>query len=129
MTQIKNPNHEQREASDTPLALYVHIPFCTAKCRYCGFYSEPIANYDSGRLVSAILKEMSRYDLGRAVRTVYIGGGSPSCLPERQLLQLVRECPTAEEFTIEVNPGQVNEKMLGQLRQELRRPLREPQVR
>jgi len=94
----------------------VHIPFCKAKCRYCGFYSEPIANHDSGRLVSAILKEMSRYDLGRAVKTVYIGGGSPSCLPAEQLLQLVRECPTAEEFTIEVNPGQTNEKIVGQLR-------------
>jgi len=117
MTQIKNPNHEQREASDTPLALYVHIPFCTAKCQYCGFYSEPIANHNPEKLISAILKEMSRYDLGGAVRTVYIGGGSPSCLPEEQLLRLVGECPEAEEFTIEVNPGQVNEKILGQLRQ------------
>jgi len=116
MAQIKNPNHEQRETSDKPRALYVHIPFCATKCRYCGFYSEPIANHDSGRLVSAILKEMSRYDLGKNIKTVYIGGGSPSCLPEEQLLLLVGGCPKAEEFTIEVNPGQTNEKILRQLR-------------
>jgi oxygen-independent coproporphyrinogen-3 oxidase len=96
-------------------ALYVHIPFCTVKCRYCGFYSEPIANHDSGRLVSAIIREMSQYDLGKAVKTVYIGGGSPSCLPQEQLLRLLRECPTAEEFTIEVNPGQVENKIFSQL--------------
>ena len=99
------------------IALYVHIPFCTAKCRYCGFYSEPIANHDSARLVSAVIEEMSRYDLGKTVRTVYIGGGSPSCLPAEQLLRLVGECPAAEEFTVEVNPGQMEEKILGQLRQ------------
>ena len=99
----------------------MHVPFCTAKCRYCGFYSEPIANHDSGRLVSAIIKEMSRYDLGESVKTVYIGGGSPSCLPKEQLLKLVgtilQRCPDTEEFTIEVNPGQVNEEILSQLRQ------------
>ena len=100
-------------------ALYVHIPFCTVKCRYCGFYSEPIANHDSGRLVSAIIREMSQYDLGKAVKTVYIGGGSPSCLPREQLLRLVgeitRQCPAVEEFTIEVNPGQVENKIFSQL--------------
>ncbi len=97
------------------IALYVHIPFCVKKCRYCGFYSEPLTNHDSGRLVSAIIKEMTRYNLGRTVRTVYIGGGSPSCLPAEQLIRLVGRCPTAEEFTIEINPGQVSEKILNQL--------------
>jgi oxygen-independent coproporphyrinogen-3 oxidase len=96
-------------------ALYIHIPFCRTKCGYCGFYSEPIANHDSEKVISAILREMSRYDLGDTVRTVYIGGGSPSCLPAEQLLRLVEQCPTAEEFTIEVNPGQISENILSQL--------------
>ncbi len=99
--------------------LYVHIPFCEAKCRYCGFYSELIENHDSGRLVSAIITELGRYDSAIAVQTAYMGGGSPSCLPKDQLLRLVGEIvsrwPKAEEFTIEVNPGQVDKDILSRL--------------
>jgi oxygen-independent coproporphyrinogen-3 oxidase len=95
------------------VGLYVHIPFCHAKCYYCGFYSEPIENQDSDRLISAVISEMNRYDLAENVQTIYVGGGSPSCLPKEQLLRLVGElssrCQQADEFTVEVNPGQVEE--------------------
>ena len=100
--------------------LYVHIPFCEAKCRYCGFYSEPIKNHAPQRLVSAIIRELGQYDHIETFQTVYIGGGSPSCLPAEQLLRLIREItshwPKPEEFTIEVNPGQVNKGIFSQLR-------------
>jgi len=124
------------------VALYIHIPFCTAKCRYCGFYSEPIKDHDADSVLKAIIKELGRYALGDMVRpavplaamttvasqrgarrgkTVYIGGGSPSCLPKEQLLRLigeiVKQCSRVEEFTIEVNPGQVDKISLRQLRQ------------
>jgi oxygen-independent coproporphyrinogen-3 oxidase len=109
-----------------PTGLYIHIPFCEQKCRYCGFYSEPVKNYDPARLISAIIAELGRYDQIANVQTVYIGGGSPSCLPEDQLLRLVNYLPAspdgsqggpkAGEFTIEVNPGQVNQRLLSQLR-------------
>jgi len=99
--------------------LYVHVPFCRTKCRYCSFYSEPVARYDAGALVRAMIGEMERYELGSSVKTIYIGGGSPSCLAEEQLLRLVSHaamrCPAAEEFTVEVNPGQVDEAQLCQL--------------
>lgn len=101
--------------------LYVHIPFCEAKCRYCGFYSEPIENHDSGRLVSAIITELKKrcQEPFFSLETVYIGGGSPSCLPKDQLLRLVGEIvsrwPKLEEFTIEVNPGQVDKDILSRL--------------
>ncbi len=102
--------------------LYVHIPFCEAKCRYCGFYSEPIENHDTDRLVSAIITELKKrcQEPFFPLETVYIGGGSPSCLPERQLLRLVGEItsrwPNPGEFTIEVNPGQVDKGVLSRLR-------------
>ncbi|MBE3142981.1 MAG: radical SAM protein, partial [Planctomycetes bacterium] len=115
--------------------LYVHIPFCEAKCRYCGFYSEPIKNHDSGRLISAIIAELNKKRGQESFFTIYIGGGSPSCLPTEQLLRLIREItlwhglqvrestakmavlpPKPEEFTIEVNPGQVSKDILSQLR-------------
>lgn len=110
--------------------LYVHIPFCEAKCRYCGFYSEPIKNHAPDRLVSAIITELDQKrcqpalrsplgEVGEPFFTIYIGGGSPSCLPTEQLLRLIREItshwPKPEEFTIEVNPGQVNKDILSRL--------------
>ena len=99
--------------------LYVHVPFCRTKCRYCSFYSVPIAEYDTGVLVDAMIAEMERYELGRNVKTLYIGGGSPSSLTHEHLLRLVseaaRRCPAVEEFTVEVNPGQVDKGLLCQL--------------
>jgi oxygen-independent coproporphyrinogen-3 oxidase len=102
------------------VALYIHIPFCTSKCRYCGFYSEPLKDHDADSVIKAIIKELGRYALGDMVRTVYIGGGSPSCLPKDILLRLIgeitKQCLKVEEFTIEVNPGQVDKISLRQLR-------------
>jgi oxygen-independent coproporphyrinogen III oxidase len=99
-----------------PTGLYIHIPFCEQKCKYCGFYSEPVKNYDPTLLVSAIIAELRRYDQIENLQTVYIGGGSPSCLPKDQLLGLVNHSPKAEEFTVEVNPGQINQHVLNQLK-------------
>jgi len=101
-------------------ALYIHIPFCTQKCRYCGFYSEPVSGHDPGRVVNAIIKEMKSYDLASGVGTAYIGGGSPTCLPAKDLFGLVKEVAgrfnTAAEFTVEVNPSQTDEALLAELR-------------
>ena len=103
-----------------PAGLYVHIPFCLTKCRYCGFYSEPIKNHAPQHLISAIITELAQ-KRGQELffKTIYIGGGSPSCLPAEQLLRLIDEItsrwPKPEEFTAEVNPGQVNKDILSQL--------------
>lgn len=99
--------------------LYIHIPFCRTKCRYCGFYSECIDNYNSKKVIDAILVEMQRRKSTGTVGTIYIGGGSPSCLTEDDLLQLaneaVKQYPSIEEFTIEANPGQVDSLLLTEL--------------
>ena len=61
--------------------MYVHIPFCESKCKYCGFYSEPIHNYDPDQLINAIIKELNNKIISKSqFQTIYIGGGSPSCL-------------------------------------------------
>jgi len=115
------------------IGLYVHIPFCRTKCRYCNFYSVPITEHDPAGVISAMIAELKQYEPDENTKTIYIGGGSPSCLPQKLLLQLVNQlslqCPpaspdsglasrggSAEEFTVEVNPGQVNETLLNQLR-------------
>ena len=97
--------------------LYVHVPFCSKKCLYCGFYSEPVNRFDVGRTVTAILTELDGY--GSFVPdTIYIGGGSPSCLPAEELMRLAAKVSglnPAAEFTVEVNPSQVNIDMLAGL--------------
>ncbi len=99
--------------------LYVHIPFCRSKCRYCGFYSVPAAGRETGRLVAGMLRELERYQ-SVGFRTAYIGGGSPTALPGEQLMELARRIrerwPRVEEFTVECNPGQVEGDLLAGLR-------------
>jgi oxygen-independent coproporphyrinogen-3 oxidase len=100
--------------------LYVHVPFCRSKCRYCGFYSVPAAGRDTGRLTAALLRELDRY-AGVEFRTAYVGGGSPTALPAEQLIGLARrireQFAGIEEFTIECNPGQASLELLSGLRQ------------
>lgn len=92
--------------------IYLHVPFCSAKCAYCDFYS--VANHSmmSG-YAAAVEKEWNarRGELGdKKITTVYFGGGTPSLLsPEliRRFAQLFG-AGYVEEFTIEVNPEHVD---------------------
>jgi oxygen-independent coproporphyrinogen-3 oxidase len=94
----------------TPLALYLHIPFCRAKCPYCDFYSLPCSCPTAQRRAEAaytasciaLLREKSRI-----YSTAYIGGGTPSVLPPELLGQILTEVCVAGEFTIECNPSSV----------------------
>ena len=102
------------------IALYVHIPFCRAKCRYCGFYSVPAAGLDVPRLVNALLAELDSYGLPKNFAyTISIGGGSPTCLPDELLFFLVSELTARagrpEEFTLEANPAQITAQTLSAL--------------
>ena len=96
--------------SDYPsVSLYVHLPFCEGKCPYCGFYSVPVANCDTRRYIEAVIKELKGYNLdSKAIKTVYIGGGTPTILPQEDLqllLEALCEKTAGEiEFTIETNP-------------------------
>jgi len=101
-------------------ALYVHIPFCEAKCPYCAFYSEPISCYDPAEMIRAILIELKQKSFYRPFATAYLGGGSPAILPRSLLFELIdgisAEIPADAEFTIEVNPDQVKYELLKDLR-------------
>lgn len=94
--------------------LYIHIPYCHAKCSYCDFFSTPRADsVDS--YVDALLVELSlrRNEIAQSFSTVYIGGGTPSILSEEQLARLIEgigktvDIASLEEFTIEANPEDV----------------------
>ena len=94
-------------------ALYVHVPFCAQKCRYCDFDSRSFAPCDLYTALDAYFEQLyARLDaFGRTgalehIRSVYVGGGTPSLAGER-LVELVRRvvawCKPVE-FTCEANP-------------------------
>ena len=88
--------------------IYVHIPFCKSRCVYCDFYSTTSLSRRQ-RYVDALCRELelrSSY-INERVRTIYLGGGTPSQLSDQQLVQLFQSLGTAEEVTIEVNPDDV----------------------
>ncbi|MDR9858919.1 radical SAM family heme chaperone HemW [Treponema socranskii] len=100
--------------------LYVHIPFCTSKCSYCDFFSVPCNEKIADEYIAAVLTEAactaSLWDID-SWKTIYVGGGTPSLLSEKQidrlfsgLLKMSRKAPL--EVTMEVNPSDVTESLL-----------------
>jgi len=95
------------------LGLYVHIPFCAAKCAYCDFYSLPRSQEKMDGYVDALCRHLRSFSpraAEYAVDTVYFGGGTPSYLGAKRLtsiLDTVKVCyhvtPDAE-ITLEANP-------------------------
>ncbi len=90
--------------------LYVHLPFCAAKCHYCDFFSVPEEGQDVGAMVEAILAE-ARTRAPRDPKTVFLGGGTPSLLSAPQLTLLLDGLQeltgfrdSAIEVTAECNP-------------------------
>ena len=96
------------------VSLYIHIPFCLKKCRYCDFLSGPQTQQQRERYVQALVREIrGQKDCppGTPVDTVFFGGGTPSVLTMDQIgriLDAAREnfsfLPDAE-ISLEMNPG------------------------
>ncbi|HEO5143261.1 TPA: oxygen-independent coproporphyrinogen III oxidase [Streptococcus agalactiae] len=93
-----------------PTSAYVHIPFCTQICYYCDFSKVFIKNQPVDAYLQALIREFRSYDITE-LRTLYIGGGTPTSISAVQLdyllTELIRDLNlnTLEEFTIEANPG------------------------
>ena len=106
-------------------ALYLHIPFCQSKCAYCDFDSVAASSLDDARTAQACYLDRltNRVDaFGTAglldgVRTVYIGGGTPSLLGMRlvELVRSVMQWCAPEEFTCEANPESFTSSLALQL--------------
>ena len=107
------------------MQLYIHVPFCRAKCRYCAFYSVPLDMGELERYLDALLRELRHW--GRVLdhpplETVYLGGGTPSLLPDWALSRLLPEIgrqfalDPALEWTFEANPDSaLDERYLARL--------------
>ena len=100
--------------------LYVHIPFCKKRCLYCDFYSTTLLGRRK-EYVEALLKEIEarKNEASEPIRTIYIGGGTPSTLETGDIQRILRAIDTAntEEITVEVNPGDVTPEYLQALRE------------
>src|SRR5512138_615063 len=97
------------------LSLYVHIPFCVRKCLYCDFASSADATVSHDEYIAAVVREMEHRSRMLpepcSAETFYLGGGTPSLLEPRLVVQLIeaarRHYNLADdaEITLEANPG------------------------
>lgn len=97
-----------------PTSAYVHIPFCTQICYYCDFSKVFIKNQPVDDYLQALIREFESYDIEQ-LRTLYIGGGTPTSITAQQLDYLLTnltkhlDLSVLEEFTIEANPGDLTD--------------------
>ena len=101
------------------ISLYIHIPFCISKCSYCDFFSIACKDFKNAipqKYIDALCNEIN-YRInnlkGLRIKTVYIGGGTPSLLSQAQIKQIVEVIKIAGlskeyEFTFEINPDDLS---------------------
>jgi len=104
-----------------PTSAYVHIPFCTQICYYCDFSKVFIKNQPVDSYLEHLLQEFHSYEIQK-LRTLYIGGGTPTALSAPQLEVLLDgltknlDLSVLEELTIEANPGDLDEDKIAVLK-------------
>ena len=104
-----------------PTSAYVHIPFCTQICYYCDFSKVFIKNQPVDSYLEHLIEEYDSYDI-KKLRTLYIGGGTPTALSAPQLAFLLEKLTDKldlsylEELTIEANPGDLDEEKIAVLK-------------
>lgn len=103
--------------------LYIHIPFCAARCRYCDFYSLPAEGWgDVRRFIRCLEAELQRLPETFAPETVFIGGGTPTALEADALAALCDavdrrvDLSNVTEYSCEANPGTLTAERLDALR-------------
>ena len=104
------------------LGLYIHIPFCNQICPYCDFYKMVASNKTKELLIDALLEEMKSKNINKySINSLYIGGGSPSCLDINLLEKIFKylkiniNLEKLDEFTIELNPNDITEELINLL--------------
>lgn len=102
--------------SRSAFSVYVHVPFCAHKCPYCDFNTYALARIPEREYVAALCHEIASYGgdarfVGRGVRTVFFGGGTPSLFSERSIEQIINcindtfSILDKSEVTLEANPN------------------------
>ena len=120
MSHLSHLSHLSQMIKTAPISLYVHIPFCAARCPYCDFATAPAMSALRGRYLDALATELGREgaSLGRPpVRTIFFGGGTPSLLDPDEIALLGAAISAsfevaAEEVTVEANPATLDRARL-----------------
>jgi oxygen-independent coproporphyrinogen-3 oxidase len=106
------------------LGIYLHLPFCTGKCPYCSFNSQPARGAQLEAYLRALEREIElRAGNKPAADTVYFGGGTPTVFPSAALAGILRrvraafEVDDGAEVSIEANPESAGARALAQLRE------------
>ena len=104
-----------------PTSAYIHIPFCTQICYYCDFAKVYIQNQPVDAYLTTLLAEFDAQDIA-ALKTIYIGGGTPTALTAAQLDTLLSgitrhlDLSQLKEFTVEANPGDLSDDKIAVLK-------------
>ena len=104
-----------------PTSSYIHIPFCTQICYYCDFAKVYIQNQPVDAYLTTLLAEFDAQDIA-ALKTIYIGGGTPTALTAAQLDTLLSgitrhlDLSQLKEFTVEANPGDLSDDKIAVLK-------------
>ncbi|HAS04521.1 MAG TPA: coproporphyrinogen III oxidase, partial [Dehalococcoidia bacterium] len=99
-------------------AIYIHVPFCRRRCKYCSFISYQSREGDIPAYIDAVKKELSLRSEDTVINTVYFGGGTPSLLTSEQISSLMSaiknnfHLANDSEITMESNPGTIDFKYL-----------------
>jgi len=99
-------------------SIYIHIPFCEQKCNYCVFASFCAKSEEIDKYIDFLCEEIAQKKTNDIVKTIYIGGGTPSILNENQIEKVVNaiydnfDVYDNAEFTIEANPNSLTENLL-----------------
>lgn len=98
-------------------SMYIHIPFCKTICSYCDFCKVLYHVFEVSNYIEALRREIRLYYSGEPLKTLYIGGGTPSSLSMKELSQLFQIIDTFSfkenyEFTFECNVEHLTEELL-----------------
>src|ERR1035441_141219 len=97
----------------SPISLYILIPFCSRKCLFCSFVISVGQEHRREEYVKALINEMKN-SKGKKIKTIYLGGGTPSMLDNNHLdmlMDAIGKCFSFQndiEITIEANPESIN---------------------
>lgn len=103
------------------ISLYIHIPFCKSKCKYCDFLSFPNTEYINA-YKKALLEEINAFDCeNESIKSIFIGGGTPTIIDSNIIAEIMESIGRFNieknaEITIEANPGTLNEEKLKEYR-------------
>ncbi|MFZ5866519.1 MAG: coproporphyrinogen III oxidase family protein [Thermodesulfobacteriota bacterium] len=109
-----------KASADKPYLVYIHVPFCEELCPYCSFHRIPFERDLAQNYFKALRQELRMYaDLGYDFAAAYIGGGTPTVLPEQvaELLADLKRMFRMREISLETNPNHLTDDTIGLLKE------------